>query len=94
MTSAVFPTYLLARMLVRRPAALFAAAAAGAIPALVYSSYIVEEPLAYPYAAFCFFLIAKALVVIPRENTRVAYTWSAAAVVASLRRAGRQEASS
>ena len=41
MTSAVFPTYLLARMIVRRPAALFAAAAAGAIPALGYASYIV-----------------------------------------------------
>jgi hypothetical protein len=83
MTSAVFPTYLLARMLVRRPAALFAAAAAGAVPALVYSSYIVEEPLAYPYAAWCFFLIAKALVV-SEERTRSSRTWITLAVVVSL----------
>jgi len=83
MTSAVFPTYLLARMLVRRPAALFAAAAAGAVPALVYSSYIVEETLAYPYAALCIFLIAKALVVSP-ERTRSSRTWIALAVAASL----------
>jgi hypothetical protein len=83
MASAVFPTYLLARMLVRRPAALFAAAAAGAIPALAYSSYIVEEPFAYPYAALCFLLMAKALVTF-RRRTRRAYGWSAAAVLASL----------
>ena len=49
-------------MVVGKTAALFAAAGAGAIPALAYSSWIVEEPLAYPYAALCFFLIAKALV--------------------------------
>ena len=62
MASVVFPTYFLARMVVGRNAALFAAAGAGAIPSLAYSSYIVEETLAYPYAALCFFLIAKALV--------------------------------
>ena len=83
MASAVFPTYFLARMVVRRPAALFAAAAAGAIPALAYSSYIVEEPFAYAYTALCFFLIAKALMTFP-QGTRRAYGWSAAAVVASL----------
>ena len=48
-------------MVVGKTAALFAAAGAGAIPALAYSSYLVEEPIAYPYAALCFFLIAKAL---------------------------------
>jgi len=77
MASVVFPTYFLARMLVRRPAAVFAAAGAGAIPSLAYSSYVVEETFAYPYAALCFFLIAKALVVRGRR-------WPAAAVVASL----------
>jgi hypothetical protein len=76
MASVVFPTYLLARLVVGRGWALFAAAGAGAIPALAYSSYIVEENLAYPYAALCFFLIAKALV------TR-RWPWIAAAVVAS-----------
>ena len=52
----------LARMVVGRACALFAAAGAAAIPALAYSSWIVPETLAYPYAALCFLLIAKALV--------------------------------
>jgi hypothetical protein len=77
MTSVVFPTYFLARLVVSRPWALFAAAGAGVIPALAYSSWIVEEPLAYPYAALCFFLIAKALVSKRRW-------WITGAVVASL----------
>src|SRR5207244_6634005 len=62
MASTVFPVYGLARMLVSRPAALFAAAAAAAIPALAYSSMLVEEPLAYPYSALCLFLIFRTLV--------------------------------
>ena len=62
MASVIFPTYFLARMIVGRNAALLAAAAAGVIPSLAYSSYIVQETLAYPYAALCFLLIAKALV--------------------------------
>jgi hypothetical protein len=77
MAAVVFPTYLLARMVVGKVAALFAAAGAGAIPALAYSSYIVEEPLAYPYAMFCVFLIAKALLGRDRR-------WIAGAIVASL----------
>ena len=32
------------------------------MPALAYSQVISEEALAYPYAALCFFLIAKAIV--------------------------------
>ena len=62
MTAVIFPTYFLARMLVPRGWALFAAAGAAVIPSLAYSSWIVEENLAYPYSALCFFLIAKALV--------------------------------
>jgi hypothetical protein len=62
MTSVVFPTYLLARMIVGRRAALFAAAGAGTLPSLAYSSWIVEETLAYPYAAWSFYFIAKAIV--------------------------------
>ena len=77
MTSVMFPTYLLARMLVRKPWALFAAAGAAVIPSLAYSSWIVEENLAYPYAALCFLLIAKALVVRTRG-------WIVAAVLASI----------
>jgi hypothetical protein len=77
MAAVLFPTYFVARMVVRKPAALFAAAGAAAVPSLAYSSYIVEETLAYPYAALCFLLIAKALVVRGRR-------WPAAAVAASL----------
>ena len=49
MTAAIFPAYFLARTIARRPAALFAAAGAAAIPALAYSPMLIEEPLAYPY---------------------------------------------
>ena len=77
MTSAIFPTYFLARLVVRRGWALFAAAGAAVIPSLAYSSWIVEETLAYPYAALCFFLIAKALI----ERRR---GWVTGAIVASL----------
>ena len=77
MTSVLFPTYFLARMIVGRVPALFAAAGAAAIPSLAYSSWIVEETLAYPYAALCFYLIAKALLARSRG-------WIVAAVLASL----------
>ena len=76
MTSVVFPTYFLARLLVGRKAALLAAAGAAVIPSLAYSSYIVDETFAYPWAVLCFFLIAKALVT---RNRR----WWAGAVLAS-----------
>lgn len=61
MASAVFPTYLLARTVVARPAALFAALGSVTVPALVYSSFLVEEPLAYTWSALCLLLIARAL---------------------------------
>ncbi len=61
MTSAIFPAYFLARMVVSRPWALFAAAGAVATPALAYAPFLVEEPAAYPWATLCLFLIAKAL---------------------------------
>jgi hypothetical protein len=77
MASVVFPTYLLARMVVNKWWALFAAAGAAAIPSLAYSSWIVEETLAYPYAAWCFWLIAKA--VLTRRPA-----WIAGAVAASV----------
>ena len=83
MTSVVFPTYLLARMVVRRGPALFAAAGAATIPALAYSSWIVEETLAYPYAALCFLLIAKALV--HRSRSWVAGATAAVAVAPAVR---------
>jgi hypothetical protein len=77
MASVAFPTYLLARMVVRRNWALFAAAGAAAIPSVAYSSYIAEETLAYPYAALCFYVTAKALVEL-RRSAR-SYGWTAAA---------------
>ena len=71
----------LARLAVGRTAALFAAAGAAAIPSLAYSSYVVEEFLAYPYAALCLFLITKAFVV--RGRSRRSLAWGGGAVVAS-----------
>ena len=61
MTLTVFPAYGLARSVVGRTPALLAATAATAIPALGYSSLIVEEPLAYLWSTLCLFLIARAL---------------------------------
>jgi hypothetical protein len=78
MTTVVVPTYFLARLVVGKVPALFAAVAAGAIPAMAYSSYIGLETIAYPYAALCFYLIAKAFVV--RSSRR----WWVAAGVASV----------
>ncbi len=74
MASVLFPTYFLARLVVGRAWGLFAATGAAVVPALAYSSWIVEEPLAYPYAALCFFLIAKALLTKQR-------LWIAAALI-------------
>jgi hypothetical protein len=77
MSAVAFPTYGIARILTGKGPALFAAAAAAVIPALFYSSLIVEEPLAYPYATLCLFLIINALL-------RRGRWWWIAAVVASL----------
>ncbi len=77
MTSVLFPTYGLARLVVPRRFALVAAAAAAAVPALYYSPMLVLEPLAYPYSTFVLYLIAKALV----ERRR---GWIAGAAVAAL----------
>jgi hypothetical protein len=77
MTAVVFPAYWLARQLVGTRAALFVAAASAAIPAFLYSSMFVEEPLAYPSATLCLFLIVKGLTTRRRG-------WLAGALVASL----------
>jgi hypothetical protein len=74
MTSAIFPAYFLARMIVSRPWALFAAIGAVATPALTYAPFLVEEPAAYPVATLCLFLIAKAL-----ATRRLAWVLGAAA---------------
>ena len=62
MTATFFPAYGIARTMVGRWPALFAAAAAAAIPALAYSSIMVVEPLAYPYSTLCLFLIVRTLI--------------------------------
>jgi hypothetical protein len=77
MTSTLFPVYGLARMVVSRRTSLFAGATAAAIPPVAYALQIVEEPLAYPYAALGLYAIAKALVT---RRPR----WIGAAVVISL----------
>ena len=77
MAAVIFPAYALARLLVPRPHALFAAVASGAIPAMAYSRLIVSEPFAYPYAALTFFLLVKGLA------TR-RWPWLLAAVAAVL----------
>jgi hypothetical protein len=77
MTASIFPAYGLARMLVSRRAALLAATAVAAIPALIYTSLLALEPLAYAWTVLCFWLIVKAL------TTRGRW-WIAASVIASL----------
>ncbi|CAN5172277.1 hypothetical protein BH18ACT12_BH18ACT12_22080 [soil metagenome] len=62
MSLTVFPAYGIARMFVSRQPALFVGLASAAIPALAYSSMMVEEPLAYPYSTLCLFLILRVLV--------------------------------
>jgi hypothetical protein len=77
MTLTVFPAYALARLVVSRGPALFVAAASGAIPALAYSSLLVEEPLAYFYSTLCLFLILRVLI-------KPSRWWLIAALVASV----------
>ena len=77
MTLSIVPTYFLARTIVSPRAALFAAAATGAVPALAYGPMILEEPLAYPWAALSFFLMAMAFA----RHTR---WWIVSAIVVSL----------
>jgi hypothetical protein len=60
MTAAIFPAYGLARFVVSRPYALFAAVGTVVAPALSYSPFLVEEPLAYPVSTLALYLIARA----------------------------------
>jgi hypothetical protein len=62
MTAAAFPAYGLARMVVSRWPALFAAVATIAIPAFMYSALLLEEPYAYFVSTLALYLIARALV--------------------------------
>ena len=62
MTATVFPAYGIARLFVGRRPALFVAAASATIPAVAYSSMIVEEPFAYFWSTLALFLILRALI--------------------------------
>jgi hypothetical protein len=77
MTATVFPAYGIARLFVGRRPALFVAAASAAIPAVAYSSMIVEEPFAYFWSTLALFLILRALITPSRW-------WIVAAVAGSL----------
>src|SRR5256714_9069427 len=73
---AALPAYWLGGPIVSPRPAPFAAAAGAAIPAFLHAPMLLPEPLAYPYAALCCFLIVKALA------TRSAW-WISGAAVAS-----------
>jgi hypothetical protein len=60
MTATIFPAYALARLVVSRTYAVPAALGAGVAPALSYSPFLVEEPLAYPASTLALLLIARA----------------------------------
>jgi hypothetical protein len=61
MALAIFPAYGIARHVVSRPWALFAAVATIAAPALSYAPILVEEPFAYPVATLALYLIVRAV---------------------------------
>lgn len=61
MTAAIFPAYGLARMLVGPRTALFAATASVAVPAFMYSSLLIQEPLAYTVSVLALWLGVRAL---------------------------------
>ncbi len=73
MTATIFPAYFLARLVVSRPYAIFAAVGAVAAPALSYSPFLVDEPLAYPTATLAFLLIARAAVRTTRWSVGLAF---------------------
>ena len=77
MMCTAFPAYALARLIVGKTAALFVAAASCVIPAMAYSSMLVEEPLAYPYSTLCLFLILRTLI-------RPSRWWIAGTIVAAI----------
>jgi hypothetical protein len=72
MSAAVFPSYWLARRVVRPSFALLTAAGAVATPAMVYHGYMMSEALAYPVFLLAVAVLTRAL---DRESR-----WSAVAV--------------
>lgn len=73
MTAAIFPAYGLARLVVSRPWALFAAVASVTAPALSYAPILVEEPFAYPAATLALYLTMRAAVAPSRRAVGLAF---------------------
>jgi hypothetical protein len=61
MALAIFPAYGIARYVVSRPWAIFAAVATIVAPALSYAPILVEEPFAYPTSTLALYLIVRAV---------------------------------
>ena len=59
MALTIFPAYGIARYVVGRNWAIFAAVGSIAVPALAYAPFLVEEPLAYPVATVALYLIMR-----------------------------------
>jgi len=57
----VFPGFGLARLFLRRPAALACAVATAAIPAAAYAGMLIPDPLAYFFSTLALWLVARAL---------------------------------
>jgi hypothetical protein len=76
MCAAALPTYFLGRMLVSKRSALAAAVLAIAIPGMSYATFIIPEPLAYPWFALCSWLIVRALATQRRRDIVVAIVFT------------------
>jgi hypothetical protein len=61
MSAAALPAYGLARMLVSRGPALFAAVATVAVPYFLYAGLLIQEPLAYLWSTLALYLIVRSL---------------------------------
>ena len=61
MAAAIFPAYLLGRLLLPEAWALFAAVGTIAAPALSYAPFLVEEPWAYPAATLALWLLVRGI---------------------------------
>jgi hypothetical protein len=81
MTATVFPAYGLARMVVPKWYALAAAGASVAVPALAYSPFLVEEPLAYPVSTLALWLIARSLELPSKGRVAAAFGMCVVAVL-------------
>jgi hypothetical protein len=81
MTATLFPAYALARLVLPPWYALAAAGGSIAVPALAYSPFLVEEPVAYPLSTLSLWLIARVLVKRSRGRVVLAVLASAAAAL-------------